>query len=392
MRSLLESKALTHQCEGLMKFVLVLLALCGLVSSASSQTSPPLPLSVPFDFANNQIYLRVGINGHEPAYFVLDSGASGCVIDAAVAKRLSLATHGEKRGTGAGTGTVEGTFTDNVTYDVAGLHVAIPQSYVIDLSGQPPIIGREIDGILGYDFFTRYIVAVDYDAAVLTLSSPSDFTYSGTGTVVRFTLVKKTPHISIHVVVTAGPGVDREVLVDSGSEDAFDDDVLANAPKHLETVGGVGLGNEFRTIVARAQKISIGPYTLEQPFGATGGVPLIGTEVLRRFHAVFDYAHSRLILEPNPHLHDDFAFDASGLDLRWSPDSFVVHDVAKPSPAEESGLHTCDEIVSIDGQAAANFRLEQVQKLLTDTGRTLRLEIRRGNKRFQVHLTLRERL
>ena len=362
------------------------------VATAYPQTAPPLPLSIPFDFENNQIYLRVGINGHEPGWFVLDSGASSCVVDTALAKRLGLVTHGEKRATGAGTGTVVVTFTDNVTYELAGLHFTIPQSYVIDLSTQPAIVGREIAGILGYDFFARYVVAVDYEAAVMTLFSPADFSYTGTGTVIPFTLTKKTPHIKIHITAVDGPGVDREVLVDSGSEDAIDDDSFATASKQLEIVSGVGLGQEFRTTVGRARSISIGPYVLDQPFGATGGVPLIGTEVLRRFQVVFDYTRSRMIIEPDRHLHDAFPFDASGLDLRWSADAFLIHDVAKDSPAAASGLQAGDAIISINGQPAKNFRLEQVQNLLTVPGRTLRLMVRRGRKQLPVSLTLRERL
>jgi aspartyl protease/PDZ domain-containing protein len=375
-----------------MKFFVLALLVFGVVAGTHAQTTLPLPLSIPFDFENNQIYLRVGINGHEPVWFVVDSGASGCVIDTAVAKKLGLQTHGQKRSTGAGKGTYAVTFTDNVTYDLPGLHVTIPDSLVIDLSEQPAITGRDIAGILGYDFFARYVIAVDYDAAVMTLFNPADFSYRGTGTVIPFTLVKKTPHISVHVTVTDGPGVDREVLVDSGSEDAIDDDSLAGAPKRLEIVGGVGLGQEFRTTIGRARRLSIGPYVLDQPFGATGGVPLIGTEVLRRFYIIFDYARSRLILEPNRHLQDAFSFDASGLDLRWSPDSFLIHDVAKRSPAADSGLQAGDAIVSINGQPAKTFRLEQIQNFLTAAGKTLRLGVLRGNKHLDVSLTLRERL
>ena len=375
-----------------MKFFAFALLVFGVIAGTHAQTTPPLPLAIPFDFENNQIYLRVGINGHEPVWFVVDSGASGCVIDTAVAKKLGLETHGQKRSTGAGKGTYAVTFTDNVTYDLPGLHVTIPDSLVIDLSEQPAITGRDIAGILGYDFFARYVIAVDYDAAVMTLVNPADFSYRGTGTVIPFTLVKKTPHIRVHVTVTDGPGVDREVLVDSGSEDAIDDDSLAGAPKRLEIVGGVGLGREFRTTIGRARSMNIGPYVLDQPFGATGGVPLIGTEILRRFYIIFDYARSRLIVEPNRHVHDAFSFDASGLDLRWSPDAFLIHDVAKESPAAESGLQAGDAIVSINGQPAKTFRLEQIQNFLTVAGKTLHLGVRRGNKHLDVSLTLRERL
>lgn len=65
-----------------------------------------LPVSIPFDFANNQVFLKVGINSAKPVWFVLDSGASGCVIDAALAQQLGLKVEGEKQGTGAGKGTV----------------------------------------------------------------------------------------------------------------------------------------------------------------------------------------------------------------------------------------------------------------------------------------------
>ncbi len=371
---------------------LTMLVLGGSTGSAYAQTSPTLPLSVPFDFENNEIYLRVGINGHEPAWFVLDSGASGCSIDATVAKRLGLATHGEMRGTGAGKGTYEIKFTDNVIYQLAGLRVIVGQSYVIDLSAQPAILGREIAGILGYDFFERYVVAVDYDAAVLTLSDPARYSYAGPGTVVPFTLLKKTPHITVHVTVSGQAARDREVLVDSGSGDALDDDSLATAPQRLETIGGVGLGQEFRTTIGRAQKLGIGPYVLEEPFGATGGVPLVGTEVLRRFYVVFDYAHTRLILEPNQHFHDAFVFDASGLDLRWAPGAFLIHDVAKPSPAAEVGLQAGDAIIAIDGQAATGFRLDQILRLLTHAGDLVKLTVRRGSNQFDTLLPLRHRL
>lgn len=371
---------------------LAIVVLGGSIGSGYSRTSPTLPLSVPFDFENNQIYLRVGINNQEPVWFVLDSGASGCLIDATVAKRFGLVTHGEVRGTGAGKGTYEITFTDNVSYHLGGLRVTVPQSYVIDLSAQPTIVGRQIAGIVGYDFFERYVVAVDYDASVVTFSDPARYTYAGPGTEVSFTLVKKTPHIAVHVTVSSDSSMDREVLVDSGSEDALDDDTLAAAPQRIETIGGVGLGKEFRTTVGRAQKLGIGPYVLEEPFGSTGGVPLIGTEILRRFYVVFDYAHTRLILEPNRHFRDAFVFDASGLDLRWAPDAFLIHDVAKPSPAAEIALQAGDAIIAIDGQAATSFRLDQIVKLLTHAGRVVKLTVRRGSNQLEISLPLRHRL
>jgi hypothetical protein len=165
---------------------------------------------------------------------------------------------------------------------------------------------------------------------------------------------------------------------------------MANAPLRLEIVGGVGLGEEFRSTIGRAESVQIGPFKLDGPLGSPGGRALIGTEILRRFDVVFDYRHQRLFLAPNATFAQPFAMDASGLDLRWTPDlkRFAIHDVAKDTPASEAGLKANEEISTIDNQPAAAFRIDQVQRLLTKAGRTLTL----GVGRRTVQLRLRKRL
>jgi hypothetical protein len=355
-------------------------------------STPQLPLSIPFEFANNQAYVKVAINGSQPQWFVVDTGAGACVIDTTVAKRLGLQTSGHKEGSGAGKGTYAVTFAKNVTYNLSGMNLPVESSYVIDLSGQPEVIGREIAGILGYDFFVPYVVEIDYEAAVLTLRDPKTFHYAGEGETIPFTLVKNTPHIRAKVAVAEHQAQERELLVDSGSEDGLDDDLLAQSPQRLEVIGGVGLGKEFRTTLGRADSLQMGRFMLTGPFGATGGVALIGTEVLRRFNIFFDYSRSQMIVEPNAHLSDPFVMDASGLDLRWAKNGFVVHDVASNSAAGDAGLKTGDTIVEINGQVAPAFTMQQVGKLMTEAGHTLLLTIRRDDRISYISIALRKRL
>jgi membrane-associated protease RseP (regulator of RpoE activity) len=228
----------------------------------------------------------------------------------------------------------------------------------------------------------------------MTLYDPASFTPAAGATAVPVTLTKKTPHVKIGITVAGRERVERVVQIDSGSGDAVDDDTLAQSPQKMEIVGGTGLGQEFRTVLARAQKVELGPFALDQPTGATGGVQLIGTEVLRRFLVVFDYNHSRIFLTPNSHLRDPFVFDASGLNLRWSPDltSFIAHDVASASPASEAGLKPGDKILAINGQAADQFRIEQVQTMLTQAGKEYELSVMRGSDLLSLKIKLRKRL
>ena len=376
-----------------MKFhVCRVLVLLSVVTCFGGTDTLATPLSIPFELVSNTILIRVGINGSASTWFVLDSGASACVVDSALAAKLGLKAEGEKQGTGAGKGTVKFSLLKVLTYNLPGVDVPIDESYVIDLSGQPALLGRDIGGILGYSFLARYVVDVDFDARVLTIYMPDQ--YHANGESVPFRLVKHTPYIHAKVAVAGRPPVDLEVLVDSGSQDAIDVDALGESPERLEVIGGVGLGQEFRTVLARADSVQIGSFVLPHPFGATGGISLIGNEILRRFHLAFDYAHERIFLSPGQHFSDPFQLDASGLDLRWNSGfvSFDVHDVGKDSPAWVAGIRPKDRLTAINGQIASAFRMEQVSQLLTEAGREVWLTVKQGTTTQVVKVTLRKRL
>ncbi len=381
----------------LLFFCLVLLRVpiaCSQATSASDskQNAAKLPLSIPFDFFSNQILLKVSVNGSEPVWFILDSGASGCVVDTALAQKLGIKVEGEKQGTGAGKGTFKVLFAQHVTYGFPGLSLPVDESYVIDLSSQPALLGRYVGGILGYSFFAPYVVDVDYDAHILTLYDSEK--YVPVGHTIPFTLFKHTPHIRVRLVVGGHRALEREVLVDSGSQDAVDDDLLAQSPDRLEVIGGVGLGQEFPTILGRADTLALDSFTLPRPFGATGGTGLIGNEVLRRFHVAFDYPHARIFLSPGQHFSDPFLFDASGLDLRCISEgaAFVIHDVAKASAAWEAGLRPEDTLVAINGQPASAFTIEQLGALFTQDGRVVWLTVKHEADTRSIRLILRKRL
>ncbi len=363
----------------------------GVLSEASAGE---LPLSLPVEFEGGQLYVNASINGSEPVWFIVDSGASGCVVDKALAERLRLDVEGSARGTGAGRGDYEISFAPNVTYGFAGADLTVPKSYVIDLSGQPTLVGRHVGGILGYEFFERYVVSIDFASSVMTLEEPAVFDAAGRGAAISLEFVKKTPHTKTKVKVAGAKAAVRDVLIDLGSGDAVDVDALASAPRRLEVIGGVGLGEEFRTVIGRAEWAEIGPYRLEGPYGATGGVQLIGLEALRRFDVTFDYSRKQMFLLPNEHFNDPFNFDASGLDLRLTEDGrrLRLHDVAAGSPGAEAGLLPADEIIAINNQPTELFTIAQARSMLTKAGSRPTLTIERGGERREVVLSLRNRL
>jgi membrane-associated protease RseP (regulator of RpoE activity) len=228
----------------------------------------------------------------------------------------------------------------------------------------------------------------------MTLYAPGAFDEKNRGESIAFEMVKKTPHIRVRIQVAGKDATETDLQVDSGSGDALDSDALAATPVRLEIVGGVGLGQEFRTVMGRAEWMELGSYRLSGPIGASGGVQLIGMEILRRFDVLFDYAKRRIFLKPNRNFAEPFTADASGLDLRWTNDlqSFSVHDVAKDSPASEAGMVAGDVIVAINNLPASALGIDQMQMLLAKDGTSVLLTVRRDRNMRYITLGLRKRL
>ncbi|HYV45691.1 MAG TPA: retropepsin-like aspartic protease [Myxococcaceae bacterium] len=174
----------------------------------------PAPALIPFDFETNQIFVRASVNGAEPGWFVLDTGASGNVLDTALTKKLGIKPEAERQTSGAGKGTVKTGIARGVRYDVGGTSTVAETTYLIDLSGQPALVGREVAGILGYDFFTKFAVEIDYEAQVLRLHDPATFKPPPGAEALPFTLDKKTPHVPIQIKVPGQVAVTKTVLVE----------------------------------------------------------------------------------------------------------------------------------------------------------------------------------
>src|SRR5262245_42171517 len=77
--------------------------------------------SVKLEIHDDIPYAQVQVNDSKPVWFIIDSGASGQLLDPALCKELRIPTEGKTKGTGAGAGTYDVTFAKDVTYTVDGL-------------------------------------------------------------------------------------------------------------------------------------------------------------------------------------------------------------------------------------------------------------------------------
>jgi predicted aspartyl protease len=107
----------------------------------------------------------VTIDGKGPFPFVLDTGASATVVSRSLADKLALPkAGGTVSGMGAG-GAVGFTISRIRSLAIGdaslqGLEVAV---------GDVPAIGQA-DGILGYNFLSRFRFTIDYNARAITFA------------------------------------------------------------------------------------------------------------------------------------------------------------------------------------------------------------------------------
>jgi hypothetical protein len=281
-------------------------------SPPARRRPPPVParfdskdqsVALPFDRHDDLIFTRVRVNQSEPLWFVVDSGASRILIDRRRAQSLGLRPEGASSVQGAGAGRVPVEMVRGVSLSLPGLTLSDHDIWSIDLAGVTSTLGRDVDGILGYDFFARLVITVDYTARSLTIVGPERYRDDGKGATLPIEFDDKLPYVRGELVLPGEVTIQDRFLVDSGSSDAVDHPAVKHIPSRSETTTGVGLGTAGRGYLARGKAFRLAGFEVSDPIVACcGGTEktskLIGGAILSHFRVTFDYANSRLIIAP----------------------------------------------------------------------------------------------
>lgn len=117
---------------------------------------------IPIEMLGSLVCVDVLLNDDPtPAHFLLDTGAAATVLSEALAERLGLEPRGmvEARGTG---GSEAAHFVDVKSLRLPGIEVQDQTVVALPLRELGIALGRPVDGILGYDFLSRFAVEIDY--------------------------------------------------------------------------------------------------------------------------------------------------------------------------------------------------------------------------------------
>ena len=368
---------------------------------------------LPFDYSARHVWLRASIDGGPAQDFLFDTGASITVLDSTFAATHGIATEGHMQAAGAGAsgGAAFARLRSLAVRAPDGDGVELHDLQVAVLSVNPmfaPYFWREMAGIVGYDFISRFVVTLDFDRGVLVLRDPKTFRYAGSEAPLPMVMNGPVPGLRGRLDGKY-EGVFR---LDVGSSSTVDfhspfakQHDLVKKLRDAHAVTGAGFGGHFTSTLGRLHSMEFGPYRWKDPivsishategaFASEEFAGNIGNRLLERFRVTLDYDNRRVWLEPGARYRDRDSFTRAGALLVREEGRLTTRSVLPGSPAERAGLREGDEITSIDGRSASAWTLREVEELFERgaEGRRVALAVEREGTSDQLVMTLKEML
>lgn len=325
--------------------------------------------------------------------FIFDTGCGGVSLDSATAIRLKLAPLENAYFVRGIAGRCHQRLVEGSRLHLGDITLDSLSLQVNDYDILSSIYGEKIDGIIGYSFFSRYLVRVDYDSARMDVYTKGPIRYPEGGFVLRprvFGLpmlegrLADARNINSRFYFDTGAGL---CLLFSSN---FTSDSAVFSPKRKKPVRtqGAGLGGKTDMQLTTLRTFSLGPfhfrqiptYIFDDPYDVTsypqlGG--LIGNELLRRFNLILNYPRSEIYILPNASFHQPFDYSYSGVFIALIDGKVTVTDVMQDSPAEKAGLKEGDTILEINGDKQQNIQV--YQNLLRTIGPKVKVLVRRSS-------------
>lgn len=342
---------------------------------------------IPFELHHNLMVIPVILNNILPLKFVLDTGVRTTILTEKTFTdilKLEYDKHIVISGAG-GEKLVDAYITNGVTLEIPGVKgeghaVLVLENDYIEMSN---FLGTQVNGILGYEVFSRFIVDINFETKILTLIKPEYFKPKRRYHQLPVTIEDTKPYILANIQQQNGKNVDVKLMIDTGAshgllleKESHKD--IQNPNPCINSNIGRGLGGELKGRIGRINSLEMGNYTFEQVV-ATYPEPnsyldslkrgdvyrngTIGGEIASRFNIIFDYPNEKLYLKKNSKFKKKFEYNISGVIVKatgpWLSE-YVIDEIRIGSSAEKAGLKEGDKILSVNNVEVKETTLERV--------------------------------
>lgn len=370
-----------------------------------------------FSLVKNLIIIPVYINEKGPYNFILDTGVAPLIItDSTILDNMKLSNLRQVKITGTGEGSdISAYFSTNIVSRVGNATMPNMPSVILkeDIFNLSQYLGMKVHGLIGYYFFNSFIVKVNYMSLKISFRVP-ELRKTNKWNRLDLEFFENKPYINTEVEVPDLGKITAKLIVDCGASHALSLESFKGVTFPLPTPSfeanlGVGLSGKISGSIGRISSIKLGPYSIKKVLTSfpkysdvaaksnqkerTGN---LGADILKRFNIIYDYQDSAMYLKKNSFYRIPFEHDMSGMEIYNDSKGFnrvFISRIESGSPAEKAGFLVDDEILAINFINANTYSLDNIVGLLkSENGRTLLIEVARGNKILIKLITLKRRL
>jgi predicted aspartyl protease len=244
-------------------------------------------ISIPFRWTPGQIEVQVSVNGRPPVWFIVDTGAEFSILSRALADELHVTSH--------------------ACLALRPLRPLCGEVMILPLENFKKQ-GREIVGLIGYDFFKQHVVTIDYQTHTLIVDDrpPKDaqevpISFSGRLAVVPVTFDIGGRTLQANVIIDTGASESLILRYPFAKANGLEE-VARNAYSHLNIEG-----RSLRFLRLHAERVTFAGSEFDEVelkmYGDSSGAGgftntdgLLGNAILSRFRVTIDYSRRKIFL------------------------------------------------------------------------------------------------
>jgi len=377
-------------------------------------------VQIPIEVYNNLVVVPVFLNGALPLKFVIDTGVRTAILTQKSFTDILNLPYSRKytiSGPG-GVKLVDAYVTNNVSLELPGVNgrghamLVLAEDY-LELRNY---LGTDVHGILGYELFSRFIVEINYDKKVMTLTLPDRFKPKRKFQTIPIRIEDTKPYVTAQVVLNDQSQLTAKLLVDSGASHGLllepsSDERIVPPANYVSSSIGRGLGGDIVGKVGRIQSLTLGTFKFQDivarfpdpnsyfdslKIGSTARNGAIGGEVLSRMTVIFNFPKEEMYIKRASEFRKAFHFNLSGLTVKAKGSAlstYEVTDVRKLSVGDRAGIQAGDIVMSINGIDAANLSLANINGFFNfRPGKLIRLEVDRGGTLLKMRFRLEDEI
>jgi len=331
--------------------------------------------------------------------FILDTGSGGISLDSATCAFYNVkSSFSDTVVTGMGSAH-KVKFAYDQKLHLPGLSLTDVDFHINNYEVLTSVYGEKIDGIIGYSFFKKYIVKINFDSLHIEVFTPGEIKYPRAGTLLRpaFTTlpiqnlsIKDRRKIDFNFYFDTGAG-----LCFLMSEAFANDSAILSKKRKLIYTQAEGMGGRLQMQLTVIRSLQVGHYKFRNVptyiFSDTYNVTsypyvggLLGNDLLRRFNLVVNYPQREIHLQPNSHFTDAFDYAYTGMATYYVEGRIVIEDIIPGSPADKAGLKVNDILIGVGNNFTNNIMQYKTQ--LQNAAGKLKMFISRDGKIMELFI------